>query len=266
MPLITNTINDIIANADAMKNAAYVYFNAFIDAKLEPFKTHIVLISVIAAAELSLGVGIWLESPKKKSFREWFGLCLVLGGCVASAIVTVALVVFDEGISRNQQADIKSLTQENILLNIRATPRELDVAKFRAALSKAKKPAKVELRYQKDQPESWWFAMQIDDALMGTGWQSSSFPTEISLEDDPPPVNGAKAVGPFMSGLRLLSKNRSDFDDPTSAAHAMEDALLSGVKLANQLNPEPDPRLPDDTLKILVSPRVMIVSPYHPKP
>jgi hypothetical protein len=87
-------------------NPAIAYFRAFTDGNLDSFTTHIVLIGVIGVAEISLGIGIWLESPQDKKFREWFGLFLVLGGCIASVIFTVLLLIFDEGISRTQQSRI----------------------------------------------------------------------------------------------------------------------------------------------------------------
>jgi hypothetical protein len=87
-------------------NAATAYFKAFIDGELDSFATHAVLIGVIALAEISLGIGIWLESPKEKGLREWLGLYTVLGGCVVSVIATVFLLIFDEGISRTQKARI----------------------------------------------------------------------------------------------------------------------------------------------------------------
>ena len=118
MPLIANAISDIIANADAAMKAIKAFFGAFIDGDLDSLATHTALVAVIVAAEIGLGVGIWLEFPKDKKFREWLGLALVLGGCVFSVVATVLLLIFDEGISRAQQSTI-------IALETRLAPREL---------------------------------------------------------------------------------------------------------------------------------------------
>jgi hypothetical protein len=86
--------------------AAMAYFSAFVDGRLDSLWTHAILVGVIAIAELALAIGIWLESPKNKVLREWFGLGLVLGGCVISVIATIGLLIFDEGISRRQNDEI----------------------------------------------------------------------------------------------------------------------------------------------------------------
>lgn len=113
-------------------SAVIAYFNAFVDGELDSFSTHAALIGVIAVAEISLGIGIWLESPRKKEFREWLGLTLVLGGCVISVIFTVLLLIFDEGISRGQKARIDAeqtviqrQNKEIIALEKRLAPRSL---------------------------------------------------------------------------------------------------------------------------------------------
>jgi hypothetical protein len=90
-----------------MMAAVVTYVKAFIDGEFDSFTTHCILIGVIALAEISLAVGIWLESPKDKHFREWCGLATVFVGCIISAVFTVLLLVFDEGISRGQSAELK---------------------------------------------------------------------------------------------------------------------------------------------------------------
>jgi hypothetical protein len=120
MPLIANAMSEMIAIADAPMEAATALLHAFIDGKLDSFKTHAVLVAVIAAAEIGLAAGIWLESPRHKNFREWIGLLLVLSGCVASVIATVALLIFDEGISRTQNGQIIALYNELVPRAVKA--------------------------------------------------------------------------------------------------------------------------------------------------
>jgi hypothetical protein len=61
---------------------------------------HVGLLGLSIAAEGAVAWGIWLESPKIKTCRDWLAMGLVLGGVVVGAICTIALFVFDEGTSR----------------------------------------------------------------------------------------------------------------------------------------------------------------------
>jgi hypothetical protein len=94
---------------DAAISSASRFFADFSSGRLNESSTHWWLIVVIVAAEISLGVGILIESPKDKTRWEQFGVGLVLAGCVVSALSTVLLLVFDEGISRAQNTTIIAL-------------------------------------------------------------------------------------------------------------------------------------------------------------
>ena len=128
MPLIAFTISDMMAKNDSLIKATMAYFNAFFDGELDSFTTHAVLVAIIAAAEIGLAIGIWLESPKDKKFREWLGLTLVLGGCVFSVIATVLLLIFDEGISRGQKTRIDAQQSQLVTAIDRASDAEFDAA------------------------------------------------------------------------------------------------------------------------------------------
>lgn len=84
------------------------FFAEFISGQLNPPWTHGILLGGAIIAEALVAAGILLESPKDKGFREWLGLGLVFGGVVISAIFTIALFVFDEGISGTQSTELKS--------------------------------------------------------------------------------------------------------------------------------------------------------------
>src|SRR6185312_13200638 len=102
MHLTTNTASEMIVSADAAMNAVTTHIHAFVDGELDSLRTHVALVGIIVVAEIALAIGICVESPKDKGFREWLGLSLVLGGCAISVIATVLLLIFDEGISRSQ--------------------------------------------------------------------------------------------------------------------------------------------------------------------
>jgi hypothetical protein len=83
-------------------------FNAFIHGELDPLPVHVVLIGIAILAEIAVARGIVLEAPppEKRSKREKWGIRLVLWGVILSALFTILLFVFDEGISNRQQARI----------------------------------------------------------------------------------------------------------------------------------------------------------------
>lgn len=149
-------------------NAVHAYLNAFIDGEFDSFATHAWLVGIIAIAEISLGVGIWLESPKNKTCREWFGVVLVLGGCVISVFATVGLLIFDEGISRQQQSKI-------IELETRIAPRKLS-AKQQSKIADAIRPFGKKLFDLGITPGAEvLFLYQIKEALEAGGWEVRNF-------------------------------------------------------------------------------------------
>ena len=104
--------------------AMLTYFNAFISGELNSVFTHIVLLGGALAAEIAIAAGIILETPKEKSHREKLGMRLVIGGVVVSALFTIALFVFDEGISRAQQSLINKQESEILTLTRKAGDAE----------------------------------------------------------------------------------------------------------------------------------------------
>jgi hypothetical protein len=102
------------------------YFNAFIAGELNSASTHIILLGGSLVAEFAVAIGIILESPREKSYRERLGMVLVLGGVSIGAALTIALFVFDEGISRAQQSTITVQQAKIIALENELAPRILD--------------------------------------------------------------------------------------------------------------------------------------------
>lgn len=88
------------------------FFHSFISGELEPFRWHAILLGVAVLGEVLVATGIILESWPPKSVRGWVGLIFVFVGVVISAIFTIALFVFDEGLSGAQQATIASLDRQ----------------------------------------------------------------------------------------------------------------------------------------------------------
>jgi hypothetical protein len=215
MPLIANTISDIIANADAPMKAITAYFHAFIDGKLDSLRTHAWLVGIIAVAEISLGAGIWLESPKHKTLREWIGVLLVLGGCLLSVIATVGLLIFDEGISRSQNDEIIGLRKLTATRDITLD----DVKRASAKLAQySGQPAKIvvfPVNFESD-----WIASRVYEILSGAHWKLTP-PERLSA----PPGNG----GFMVSGIWV---DHSDDQGSLQAADDLRDVLNSTIAVA----------------------------------
>ena len=206
MLVIITTINNFIVD--------------FASGRLHESSTHWALIGVIAAAEVSLGIGIWIESPKSKSLREWLGVGLVLVGCVVSALFTVFLLIFDEGISRGQRATIWEQQSKIIALEARIAPRVLSKLQYDAIGTLRGKVRAVSVLSSPD-VEPAMFSSQLEAALddagiavnpilapAGTLWVG----TQICLPDNETKESSLWEV--FSSVVELEPKPCS-FDDPS---------------------------------------------------
>ncbi len=86
------------------------YVSAFISGGLEPFWPHFWLLSVSVLSSFAVAGGILLEKPKYSPSVHKIANWLVVGGVAIEAACTIALFVFDEGISQKQQVEIIRLT------------------------------------------------------------------------------------------------------------------------------------------------------------
>jgi hypothetical protein len=134
--------------------AMKAFFGAFIDGRLDSFTTHSALMGIVAVAEVCLAVGIWLESPKHKTCREWIGICFVIGSCFISILATVGLLVFDEGITRQMLA-YRHLSSEQTTRLIAVTNRfpSLNFITFTVA-----------------ENEPWGLGIEVGKLLRNNGW------------------------------------------------------------------------------------------------
>jgi hypothetical protein len=250
--LIAYTISETSINADALMNAAIAYFKTFADGGLDSFSTHAVLIGVIAAAEFSLGIGIWLESPKNKTRIEWFGLILVLGGCVVSVIATVLLLIFDEGVSSRQNEEIIALRKNGIA-------RSIEVSAFAARLADSPL-ASVEIRYVVPCTDCESLSFWLSEALKKANWSVSSI-TPI----DPIDRNWVRVVGRLhaqSSGITVVvnSPDKISADRRTSSLAALMGALSQtlGFNFAGYdaaVMGGIDVSMPPDLIRVVIAPK-----------
>ena len=251
MPLTANTISNIIADADAPMKAVTAYFNAFIDGKLDSLRTHAWLVGVIAVAEISLGVGIWLESPKHKTLREWVGVLLVLGGCLLSVIATVALLIFDEGISRSQSIEIISLRKN-------AIPRSIDVSAFSKQLVSVP-PVRAEIRYVVACGDCESLSFWLSEALKKANW--SVDPIIPIAPQDRDWVRVVRSLHAQSSGITIVIDSPDKITaDPKTSLGALNGAVLRALGFnffgyASNVQGGVDATMPDGMIRIVVAPK-----------
>ncbi len=185
----------------------------FSSGRLDELSTHWVLIGIIAGAEVSLGVGIWIESPKNKSFLQWLGVALVLAGCIVSALFTVFLLIFDEGISRDQRAKI-------IVLETQIAPEPSQQNSMMRLENLRGKLSAVSVLASPD-VEPTLFSAQLQEALSRAGVAINPIPA--------PPGNRCARITDLLAQKRQikdvallkvlfdigLEPNQFSFDDPT---------------------------------------------------
>jgi hypothetical protein len=89
----------------------FAYLSAVIEGELDE-SYHIWFFLAAVAGSILVGVGILLEDSwpiSRMKIRERWGITLIIIGVVIEASFTFALLTFDEGVSRKQQAKIISL-------------------------------------------------------------------------------------------------------------------------------------------------------------
>jgi hypothetical protein len=151
-----------------MIDAIQRFASAFVAGELDPDRTHWILLAGAIAAEFAVAAGIVLESPKEKGWREWLGLVLVFGGVVVSAVFTISLFMFDEGISRGQKDKI-------ITLETRLAPRVLTKEQVDAILTLRGNVRAVSVLSSPD-IEPTMFSAQLQEILFEAGVAPNPIP------------------------------------------------------------------------------------------
>jgi hypothetical protein len=156
---------------------------------------------------------------------------LVIWGVAAEAIFTIALFIFDEGISNAQQSKIASLDHQ--LLQIRF-PRSFDFEKFKVAVQKMPPPASFEVLYDANAPDALQLAMMIWGVLFNVSWHTLQTTGPKPLRA-PPPDNSLYANLPWTIaaggeswGLAVVTNGPPDFDK-NPLGSALVKALLEAV-------------------------------------
>jgi hypothetical protein len=110
--------------------AIFAYLSALIDGELDE-SYHVWFFIAAVAGSILVAIGILLEADwpiSRMKIRERWGITLVIIGVVIEASFTFALLTFDEGVSRKQQAKIISLETHE-------SARVLDKKQYEALLS-----------------------------------------------------------------------------------------------------------------------------------
>jgi hypothetical protein len=153
----------------------------FLDGELDPDRTHAVLLSGSIAAEFAVAIGIIIESPWPKTWRQWLGVVLVIGGVIIGAVSTISLFVFDEGISRGQLSKIAELEQ-------RISVRELDASQQKtvAEMVRAVAPQEFAASIGQGVGDGIVLWQSLYPALANAGWQYVPPSTRSFMMGKPP--------------------------------------------------------------------------------
>jgi hypothetical protein len=184
--------------------------------------THALFLVGTFIAEVAVGAGIIIESPKNKTCKDWLAIVLVVGGVSLSVLFTLALFMFDEGISSSQQSNIIDLETR---LDAR-TKELLEVRKLtadRSLTQDEQKSLTKMLSVFPGQPakivifpvtfEGKWIAGQIYGAMLKAQWKVASPERPIRPPND------------FMVQGSVI--DASDYDVSQRAADALYEALKS---------------------------------------
>lgn len=199
----------------------FAYFNAFVNGDLEPTATHFWLLAGAIVGSLVVAAGIALEANwpiSRMKSRELAGITFVFFGVSVEALFTLALFMFDEGLSSAQQKTIskqqstiigldKALLNEQRITSrermvlawlVRATaPR--NVERDRLALVAALKDkglGSINIAYV-DKMEPEYLATQMSNIFVSAGIMGKmiKLPSGVAAP-------GSKMYDPTPSGMR----------------------------------------------------------------
>jgi hypothetical protein len=151
------------------------YVSKFTSGGLEPFWPHFVLLTFSVVGSVAVGVGILLERPKYSAAVHRIATGLVISGVVVEAICTIALFVFDEGISQAQQSKIIALEAQ---LTGFLEPRKLTQGQKTRIIQAIKPfpPVSFVAMFAPGE-ESWEFVLDISRTLRDAGWDWEPYPS-----------------------------------------------------------------------------------------
>jgi hypothetical protein len=228
-------------------------FNAFIHGEIDPVPVHVVLIGGAILAEIAIARGIVLESkpPEERTKREKWGIRFVLCGVVFSALFTIFLFVFDEGISNRQTGEIIALLRNSL-------PRTFEMSAFSKKLIGAA-PATVEIRYVVACTDCQSLSFWLFQALKNAGW--SPIPP---IPIDPRDRNWVKAVLSLhaeSSGITVVLDSPDKISaDPKSSDGALMGALVSALGFgfsgyAVNIMGGVDVNMPRNLIRVVIAPK-----------
>jgi hypothetical protein len=108
------------------------YFNAFVNGDLEPTSTHFWLLAGAIFGSLVVAAGIALEANwplSRMKPRELAGITFVFFGVGIEALFTLALFMFDEGLSSSQQKAISAQQSRIAELDAKTSAAESEAAR-----------------------------------------------------------------------------------------------------------------------------------------
>jgi hypothetical protein len=214
------------------------YFNAFLNGDLEPKSTHFWLLAGAVVGSLVVAAGIALEANwpiSRMKLRELAGITFVFFGVAVEALFTIALFMFDEGLSSGQQKTISTQQSKIIELETRLAPRHLEQAAKLIDRAKAFSGTKFAMA-SGSSAETEGFAVEIAEALKSAGWQWISWPLGNQLASAPP--GGRPLIGlDLMAGIETHVFDKSKEPAAVELFEGLSDAGFQNHWVLQASNP-----------------------------
>ena len=150
------------------------FFKAFQHGDLEPTVTHFWLLAGAIVGSIVVAAGIALEAHwpiSRMKLRELAGIIFVFFGVAVEALFTIALFMFDEGISSKQQGTISAQQEKIIALETELAPRNWTKEQFDALQTLKGKLPGVGIVWEHYCMECFEYAGFIQEALHEAGAQ-----------------------------------------------------------------------------------------------
>lgn len=214
---------------------------------------HLMLLGGATLGGVLVGVGILRESETWNT-----AAILVLIGVIIEPIFTLWLFVYDENISRAQEAKIGRQNAEITALRKNGVPRSIDASAFSEQLVSAP-PARAEIRYVVACADCETLSFWLSEALKKANW--SVDPAIPIAPQDRNWVRAVQSLHAQSSGITVVFDSPDKITaDPKSSIGALSGALqrafgfnFLGYDVATRGGV--DVTMPPELIRIVIAPR-----------
>jgi hypothetical protein len=164
------------------------YFNAFLNGDLEPTSTHFWLLAGAIVGSLVVAAGIALEANwpiSRMKPRELAGITFVFFGVGVEALFTLALFMFDDGLSSSQERTISAQQSRIVELDAKASAAESEAG---SAIERAAKAGERAAEAEKESSATALKAEQLKAKNLELEAQIAPRRIDPQCKDFPPSV------------------------------------------------------------------------------